>query len=398
MRIGLLGPAKWWHTGYSVQVFYLSQLLKAQGHEVASFAFTGLHGSPIISDGLLTYPKLFHLTGQDMAMHARHFGADCVIAVMDAWNLDIPKWEEIPVIPWFPVDHEPLGPAIAHRLGQVKRAAVYSQHGLQQCQDAGFTNVSYIPCMVDAETYRPHPKAEARAALGWPQDKFMVGMVAANVSVPSRKAFYQQFKAFSLFHEEHPDSLLYVHTFANAGMEQEGESLLGICKRLGLEVGRSIIFCDQYQYLLGFPPSHLAACYNGMDVLMACAMGEGFCVPLIEAQSCGTPVICGDWTSMGELCFAGWKVPRLKAEVYGREIDDDCVWGQLEGFKVYPRVSAIVECLERAYCSVHCARQEGDTTDLRQQARLSALPFDVRAVAASHWRPFLKAVEEVISG
>ena len=385
MRIGILGPSAWWHTGYSVQIGYLLKLLKAQGHDVASFAFTGLHGSPLFSDGFLTYPKLFHKTGQDMAMHARHFGADLVVSVMDIWNLEVGAWGDIPLVPWFPVDHEPLSPAIAHRLDQLSHAAVYSKHGLAQCQVAGYENVTYIPCMVDTVIYAPHDRAEARTALGWPKDRFVVGMVAANVSVPSRKAFYQQFRAFALFHEEHPDSLLYVHSFANAGMEQDGESLLGICRHLGLEVGKDILFCDQYQYLLGFSPVHMAAVYNSMDVLLACATGEGFCVPLVEAQACGTPVICGGWTSMPELCGAGWRVERLCSEVYGRPIEDDLMWGQLEGCKVYPRVSAIVEKLEAAYQARECPATRDD-------ARSFALPFDVRAVAETHWRPFLEGL------
>src|ERR1043166_5267085 len=256
MRIGLLGPAPHWPTGYGVQIKYLLRVLPALGHQVASFAFTGLHGSPIVVDGVTVYPKLFHVSGQDMGMHARHFGADLVIPVMDIWNLDIPAWDDIPLAPWFPVDHTPLSPGIALRLEQAFQPIVYSQWGQQVCKAAGY-EVSYIPCMVDTATYAPHPREEARAALEWPQDRFIVGIVAANISAPSRKAFWQQLRAFALFHGEHPDALLYLHTFANAGHETDGENLLAMCEQLGLRIGADVIFCDQYQYMLGFPPSHL---------------------------------------------------------------------------------------------------------------------------------------------
>jgi glycosyltransferase involved in cell wall biosynthesis len=219
-----------------------------------------------------------------------------------------------------------------------------------------------------------------------PQDRYIVGMVAANEGIPGRKAFWPQLRAFAYFHRQHPDTLLYLHTFANAGGERRAEPLLGMLDRLGLRVGEDVILADQYRYLLGYAPAELATLYTSMDVLMAGAHGEGFCVPLIEAQACGTPVVCGDWTSMPELCFAGWKIPRLRAEVYNQTITDDDLWGQLGGDKVMPRTSAIVLALEAAYT-------RGSPPAFREQARAGALAFDVRAVAETHWRPMLASLE-----
>lgn len=389
MRIGLLGPAPWHTTGYAVQLAHLAKILPRLGHEVACFAICGLEGAPLQWQGVRVYPKLFDEMGADQAMHAQHFGADVVIAVMDLWPLAIQNWSGVRLAPWFPVDHSPLSPGIAAKLPGLFEPIVYSEWGQQVCQKAGH-EVSYIPCMVDTEIYRPVDRREARAALGWPEDRFIVGMVAANAGVPSRKAFWQQLRAFALFHQEHPDSLLYLHTFANAGAETEGESLLGMCRVLDLEIGRDVLFCDQYQYLLGFPSQYLATCYNGMDVFLGCATGEGCCVPLIESQACGTPVVCGDWTSMSELCFAGWPVPRATRTVYGREIDDDSLWGQLEGCKVFPRVSAIVDTLEATY------RLRGDERR-REQARSGAKAYDVRAVTEQYWRPMITGWEERIA-
>jgi glycosyltransferase involved in cell wall biosynthesis len=123
-----------------------------------------------------------------------------------------------------------------------------------------------------------------------------------------------------------------------------------------------------------------------MDVLLACGTGEGFCVPLIEAQSCGTSVVCGDWTSMSELVFAGWVAPRATATVYGKTITDDDLWGQLEGCKVYPRVSAIVAGLEAAY------RARGEMS-LREQARAGGCVFDARHVMETRWQPLIAGWE-----
>jgi hypothetical protein len=85
-------------------------------------------------------------------------------------------------------------------------------------------------------------------------------------------------------------------------------------------------------------PQLLAQMYNSFDVLMNVSSGEGFGIPIIEAQACGTPVLTGNWTSMPELTHYGYTVeadarvlsphfgyhyiPSLEDMVYRLE----CVW------------------------------------------------------------------------
>jgi glycosyltransferase involved in cell wall biosynthesis len=389
MRILVLGPGATEPTGYGVQQLHLLRILRALGHEVASAAFCAVHGSPIFSDGILTYPSLFADMGQDLACHAKHFHADIVIPVMDAWVIEMGAWEGIRLAPYFPVDHSPLSPHLKERLPSFFQPIVYSQWGRDVCAEAGYP-VAYIPCSVDCEVYRPTDKAEARSILGWPQDRYIVGMVAANVGKPSRKAFEVQFRAFKYFQEEHKDALLYLHTFANSGNETDGENLIRMLQTVGLEVDRDVFFVDQYQYLLSVSPPQMALAYSGMDVFLNVTMKEGFSVPLVEAQACGTSVICGDWTANAELCRAGWLVPRLEAEVYGRTILDDALYGPLGGYGVQPRVSSIVEALEEAYCYRY---QEDVASDMGERARTFALNYDVRRVAVEYWNPLLNELE-----
>jgi glycosyltransferase involved in cell wall biosynthesis len=389
MRIGIVTPGFWEPTGYGVQSALLARMLQALGHDVAGFCFTGLHGSPLEWNGIPLYPSLFADMGQDLACHARHFKADIVIPVMDAWVIEMGAWEGIRLCPYFPVDHSPLSPHLKERLPSFFQPIVYSQWGQKVCEDAGHS-VAYIPCSVDCEVYRPTPRSEARSALDWPQDRYIVGMVAANVGKPSRKAFEVQFRAFKYFQDEHKDALLYLHTFANSGNETDGENLIRMLDTVGLTVDKDVFFVDQYQYLLSVPPPQMALAYSGMDVFLNVTMKEGFSVPLVESQACGTPVICGDWTANAELCRAGWLVPRLQAEVYGRTIYDDALYGPLGGYGVQPRVSAIVEALEEAYCYRH---QEDVVYDMEERARAFALNYDVRKVAVEYWRPLLAELE-----
>lgn len=371
MRVGILSAPQFVNTGYGVQCALLLRVLKALGHECAVFSVTGLQYGSIMADDVPIYPALFAEMGNDLACHARHFGADVVVAITDLWTMDLDAWEGQKLIAWFPVDHSPLSPMLAVRIPRVEKALVYSRFGQEVCAAAGL-DVSYLPCMVDTATFHPIDRAAARQALDWPHDRYIVGMVAANAGRPSRKAFFEHLRAFKRFQDRHPAALLYLHTFANAGGEVKGENILGMLQALGLKVDVDVLFPDQYHYLIGLPPGHMALCYNGVDVLLACATGEGFCVPLVESQACGTPVVCGSWTSMSELCFAGWLVPHD---------DDDILWGDLMGFKVRPKVSAIVEALEQAY-------QERGDSSLRARARQGAQAYDVRAIAPM-WRGVL---------
>ena len=384
MRIMVLGPGPAEPTGYGVQQAHLLHILRSLGHDAAAAASASVHGAPILWDGFPVYPKLFADMGQDLACHARHFGADLVIPIMDAWVIEPRAWAGLKLAPFFPVDHAPLSPALRAVLPHFHAAAVYSQWGQRVCQEAGFT-VSYIPCSVDTSIYQPTDRPHARDILGWPQDRHIVGMVAANVGVPSRKAFEQQLRAFKYFQDEHLNALLYLHTFANTGNEMKAENLLRMLDTVGLVVDQDVFFVDQYAYLMSVPPATMALAYSAMDVLLSVTTKEGFCLPLVEAQACGTPVITGDWTANAELCFAGWKVPRLEATVYGRTIYDDPLYGHLGGYGVQPRASAIVEMLERAY-------QMRDCAETRAIARRGALPFDVQAVAERYWRPFLEGL------
>ncbi len=77
--------------------------------------------------------------------------------------------------------------------------------------------------------------------------------------------------------------------------------------------------------------------YNAMDVLTNVALGQGFGIPILEAQACGTPVIVGDWTSMSELCFAGWKVAKEEALPVYHDFFDAFQW-QATTAAIYDRL------------------------------------------------------------
>jgi glycosyltransferase involved in cell wall biosynthesis len=129
-------------------------------------------------------------------------------------------------------------------------------------------------------------------------------MVAANSStVPvSRKAFDQAFLAFKRFRDTvTPDAVMYVHTWANA--MQGGFDLQPLLTHLDLI--SHVHFADPTWYLMGLPDSWMAGAYNAFDVALQATSAEGFGLPILEAQACGTPVITTNYSSMPELTRHG---------------------------------------------------------------------------------------------
>jgi glycosyltransferase involved in cell wall biosynthesis len=86
-----------------------------------------------------------------------------------------------------------------------------------------------------------------------------------------------------------------------------GVNLLALANICGIP-DEALATSDQVKLHLGIPAEKMALLYNGFDVLASPSYGEGFGVPILEAQACGVPVIVTDWTAMTELMGAGWLV------------------------------------------------------------------------------------------
>jgi glycosyltransferase involved in cell wall biosynthesis len=203
-------------------------------------------------------------------------------------------------------------------------------------------------------------------------------MVAMNKGYPCRKGFHQNIEAFKLFHDKHKDTLLYLHTLDGTRPNGETVDLAGFIKSLGLTIGEDVIFADQYSYVQGYPDLAMATLYNAMDVHLLVSMGEGFGMPQLEAQACGTPVICGDWTTMSELCFGGWKVAKKDAEKF---------YTLQNTYQFLPHVGAIAEKLEAAY-------QMRGNPDYSKRARAGAEKYDIDRVVSNYWKPVLDKIAQ----
>lgn len=377
-RIMLMANAPWCKTGYGVQAGHLAPRLRNLGHEMAVFAFYGLAGGTLSWEGIPVYPQGLDMWGADiLTAHMQHFQADTLITLLDVWVTD---WfgkkaqaEGFAWCPWLPIDQEPAPKRVIERLDGCTYAIPYARFGERMLHEAGVTNTWYIPHAVDTKTFKPGDKAAARRKQGLPEDAFVIGMVAANKGYPSRKCFPEQLEAFSIFHRRHPDALMYLHTLPTY---PDGIDIPALCDNLG--ISDAVRWTPSYSYIMGLSEARMATVYQSFDVLSECSMGEGFGIPLIEAQACGIPVVATDCTSMTELMFSGQLVR-----------DGQRFWSPLNAWAFIPDVGAIADSYENLYEQTQDERQR---QRLCEQAVEGVSAYDWDRVVADYWQPFLEAL------
>ena len=341
-------------------------------------------------DGMTVYPSDHTRLGKHMLPnYARHHIGDTpmedllVITLMDAWTLIDPRFGGVldtssgfRLASWVPIDHDPAPPRVLKALEDIgSRPIAMSRFGQDRLRAQGL-DALYVPHGVDTNVLCPHPewRDDIREANQIPQDAFVIGMVANNAgNGPPRKAFPQVFQAFSLLCQERDDVYLYLHA-EPLGLS-DGVNLFALAEATGIPEDR-VRIVDQYKYLTGgISPTHMAGIYNMIDVLAMPSYGEGFGVPLIEAQACGTPVITTDWTAMPELVGAGWTV------------QGDRWYNSAHGsFFMCPNVFEILDAFQHAY------EARGDQ-GIAESARAFALQYDVDVVMRDYWLPVLAELE-----
>jgi glycosyltransferase involved in cell wall biosynthesis len=369
------------HTGYAQQTAIFAPLLREAGHEVVISAFHGLNGPPADWNGikvLCSQAPGDPFGTQMLAAHFAHEKADLVITLCDIWVLAPDVLAGLPVAHWLPVDCEPL--SVADRIcldGSGAQPVAMSRFGQRMLHEGGFPGVPFVPHGLHPAYRDRRPDREAaREHLGV-TGKFAIGINAATKD-PYRKAMAEQYAAFARLHEAHPDTALLVHGLIK---EPGGLDLQALERTLSIPEG-AVRYVDQYAYLSGqVPVSALVAWYSALDLYSGCAMGEGFGIPIIEAQSQGVPVVVTDASAMTELCGAGWKV------------GGEPFWNVTHrSWWTKPDVGEIREVYETAY--LKSRDDPGEYGAMRQQARGFATWYHADQVMKDHWVPALAELEQ----
>jgi len=70
-------------------------------------------------------------------------------------------------------------------------------------------------------------------------------------------------------------------------------------------LGNTVIFTSKLTQDSGLKTSEMSDLYNMFDLFVSLSGGEGFGIPLIEAQACGLPVVYTDYTAQPEISKKG---------------------------------------------------------------------------------------------
>jgi len=294
-------------SGYGNQTNVFTPYLKKQGHEVVAAPFCGFEGSAVTDEhGILNLPRFADHYRNDCIQGDMAFTqADLLITLIDTWVLNPQQYGPLPWVAWAPLDCEPMLPANRRVLPYARWIWAMSKWGKYQLNQVGLgAQTTYVPHGINTDVFRPVDRTVARQKLSraWGRDvtnAYVVVMNSANKGSPSRKGFDEALQAFKMLTKVRDDAVLYMHCEREGTWSGENLPLLIAMNQID---PNKVIFADQYRYNMGLlSEQYLNDVYNAADIFLHASRGEGFGIPLVEAQAAGCPVIAPRSSAMTEL-------------------------------------------------------------------------------------------------
>jgi len=180
-----------------------------------------------------------------------------------------------------------------------------------------------------------------------------------------------------LFESKHPGEVVYyMHTDLT---DSKGINLATLRKNLQMEKYTFVPSLTAMRK--GIPQETMAATYNVFDVFLLPTKGEGFGIPLIEAQATGVPILTTKCTAQTELMGGGWFIEKLRPE-----------WTTQSSWQFGCDPYEIADKLELAYQ----AKKSGEIVEIGKRAREKAMEYDEDAIYSTYWPTVLADIEQRI--
>jgi glycosyltransferase involved in cell wall biosynthesis len=343
-----------------------------------------------VYQGVLVYPSGNDHLAEDVAVdHYVDFKADMLLVLKEPYLFDSIWRMAINYVPIVPIDHSPVTPLITSRLHTAFRVIAISRFGQRELRREGIES-TYIPHGVRTDLYRPlEDRAACRKAFYLDPEEFIVGIVAMN---RARKMIPRMLRGYKRFRELNPDVKSHLMLWCNVnpsrypeelaqGVADVGASLLPEIMALGLGEAVRWPKWEEVDRIGGIPEWNptggwsMVSLYNSFSVLLLCSGGEGFGLPLIEAQSTGCPVVTTDYAAGPELVGAGLTVPW----------SDYVVYNTAGTRTVLADVDKMAEALTKI--------MNADREKLARRARAFAERFSWENILSGYWKPFLEECE-----
>ena len=374
-------------TGYGTQIRQLGMRARKAGWDFSVSANYGapvnmeVDGIPVWSEGLIKYANDSGPENIALAANEGGFG----MTLMDVWVGMNPMWHTLPLVCWVPIDHDPAPPQVARWCieGGNKYIVAMSKHGEQALLKAGVPRdrLTYIPHAIDMSVWTPDGPT-MREQLRVPQASHLTIITAMNKG--ERKSFPEMLMGWSLFQKIVQDAYLYLHTDRYGHLE--GLPLMPILAALGVDPN-VIRWVNPIQMRAGVDTATLAALTRSANCSLLTSRGEGFGLPVLEAQAVGTPVVVSDFSAQTELC-----------KEYGSLVGGQLGWDRVqESWYKIPNVLQIRDALLRNH-----ERWQGKLVDGKMEHQVDrhllasqVQEYDADLVYAEKWQPLF---EKIASG
>ena len=373
------------NSAYAIQARMIVPALQALGYKVVVYDIRAGSGAMTSQIGNVTVlPAGLDALGNDsLPVYYQQTKSEVLFSLVDVWGLSPNAMKHVNWYPFTPIDHAPVPPAVLESLKAARGVIAISRFGQAELRKKGIDSW-YCPHGIDPAIWYPAltttDTEAARKRAGLPADKFVVAFVGVNDSNPSRKGIPELLAAWDNFHRAHPDTVLYMHTTPLGNIpvagNKNGVDIEQIIATYGIDP-RSVILPDQYRLRTGIPATELADIMRASDVFILPSRGEGFGVPLIEAQHCGTPVITTDFGGGAELCASKWL------------IEYETAWSWQGSTYANPGIASITERLEAAYA-------ERGNIARRVEAAQFARDYEIDYVTQRYIAPTVSEIAETV--
>lgn len=257
-----------------------------------------------LENGIYFYSDSVHAEGGPGALRGILYEIEPDLILLHAdphffipYQKELKAWKG-PVVGWFTIDYERISnpDPLVQVFNRCQRLIALADFGRRQMKKDYTGTISKVPLSVDTQLFHPvdaQQKQLLRKQFALPEQGFIFLMVANNFW---RKGIEYALQAMATYHQSYgveQPVYLYLHT-------ERTPELIELVQGLGLQ-NWVIISPDFDPYKNPWSDQKLAQLYQACNAFLLTSLGEGFGMPIWEAQASALPVIVSENSVLPEV-------------------------------------------------------------------------------------------------